>query len=158
MNKIKRRLASAFLLLMTALYVTGLTAALCEPADPDEGANDPYDWSNYEGEVILDDPEFFMFDEETLDENKPMPETGEDQQAGDSSEEGTGEQPAESPEEIPAENPSQEDPTPSDNEQVEEPAQATDDPVSPTENPTVQPEQPADLKSLFSVEIKVPAG
>ena len=156
MNKIKRRLASAFLLLMTALYVTGLTAALCEPADPD--ANDPYDWSNYEGEVILDDPEFFMFDEETLDENKPMPETGEDQQAGDSSEEGTGEQPAESPEEIPAENPSQEDPMPSDNEQVEEPAQATDDPVSPTENPTVQPEQPADLKSLFSVEIKVPAG
>ena len=158
MNKIKRRLAAAFLLLMTALYVTGLTAALCEPADPDEGANDPYDWSNYEGEVILDDPEFFMFDEETLDENKPVPETGEDQQAGDSSEEGTGEQPAESPEEIPAENPSQEDPTPSDNEQVEEPAQATDDPVSPTENPTVQPEQPADLKSLFSVEIKVPAG
>ena len=158
MNKIKRRVAAAFLLLMTALYVTGLTAALCEPADPDEGANDPYDWSNYEGEVILDDPEFFMFDEETLDENKPVPETGEDQQAGDSSEEGTGEQPAESPEEIPAENPSQEDPTPSDNEQVEEPAQATDDPVSPTENPTVQPEQPADLKSLFSVEIKVPAG
>ena len=158
MNKIKRRVAAAFLLLMTALYVTGLTAALCEPADPDEGANDPYDWSNYEGEVILDDPEFFMFDEETLDENKPMPETGEDQQAGDSSEEGTGEQPAESPEEIPAENPSQEDPMPSDNEQVEEPAQATDDPVSPTENPTVQPEQPADLKSLFSVEIKVPAG
>lgn len=158
MNKIKRRLAAAFLLLMTVLYVTGLTAALCEPADPDEGANDPYDWSNYEGEVILDDPEFFMFDEETLDENKPVPETGEDQQAGDSSEEGTGEQPTESPEEIPADNPSQEDPTPSDNEQGEEPAQATDESVSPTENPTVQPEQPVDLKSLFLVEIKVPAG
>ena len=158
MNKIKRRLAAAFLLLMTVLYVTGLTAALCEPADPDEGANDPYDWSNYEGEVILDDPEFFMFDEETLDENKPMPETGEDQQAGDSSEEGTGEQPAELPEEFPAGNPSQEDPTPSDDEQGEEPAQATNAPVSPTENPTVQPEQPADLKSLFLVEIKVPAG
>ena len=162
MNKIKRRLAAAFLLLMTVLYVTGLTAALCEPADANEGANDPYDWSNYEGEVILDDPEFFMFDEETLDENKPVSESGEDQQTADSPEEETGEQPAELPEEIPTNNPSQEEPTPSDNEQGEESVSPMAEPSEgdnpPVEEQTAKPEQPVDLKSLFQVELKVPAG
>ena len=142
MKKSKRRLAAAFLLLTVMLYITGIAAALCEPADAAQEEKDPYDWSDYEGEVILDDPEFFMFDDETVDENKSdleldLAETEQGEKTA--GEETSGE--AVSPENTPGEEPA-----------------ATDAPAQ--ETPTDGPEQPApvDLKELFLVEIKVPAG
>ena len=142
MKKSKRRLAAAFLLLTVMLYITGIAAALCEPADAVQEEKDPYDWSDYEGEVILDDPEFFMFDDETVDENKSdleldLAETEQGEKTA--GEETSGE--AVSPENTPGEEPA-----------------ATDAPAQ--ETPTDGPEQPApvDLKELFLVEIKVPAG
>ena len=149
MKKNKRRLAAAFLLLAVMLYITGIAAAFCEAAEAGQEEKDPYDWSDYEGEVILDDPEYFLFDDETVDENKEdldespdtdsteQPETGKDEETNN--EEDTppitsGEEPATT--DTPAEEP----------------------PVE--ELPTEEPEQPApaNLKDLFLVEIKVPAG
>ena len=104
----RQRLAAAFLLLTVMLHVACAAVALCDPADAGQENNDPYDWSDHTGEVILDDPEFFISDEESLDENKPEPESEEEtqaQHAGDTQEENE-EQPADSP----AENPSQEEP------------------------------------------------
>lgn len=144
MKKNKRRLAAAFLLLAVMLYITGIAAALCEPEDAGQEEKDPYDWSDYEGEVILDDPEFFIFDEETLDENKSdsdeSPDTGS----------------AEQPETGKDEETNNEEDTPPITS-GEEPA-TTDTPAE--EPPTEEPEQPApaNLKDLFLVEIKVPAG
>ena len=149
------------------LHVACAAVALCEPADAGQENNDPYDWSDHTGEVILDDPEFFISDEESLDENKPEPESGEEtqaQQGGDTQEENE-EQPADSP----AENPSQEEPgeqasqpseTPDDpeGESGEDSGQSANEPAEQTDDPAARPEQPADLKSLFLVEIKVPAG
>ena len=149
MKKNKRRLAAAFLLLTFMLYITGIAAAFCEPADAVQEEKDPYDWSDYEGEVILDDPEFFKFDDESVDENKSDTDEktsvdGTQQETGKydegNSEENSSE--AERPENTP----------------VEEPA-TTDAPAQ--ETPTDAPEQPVpvvDLKELFLVEIKVPAG
>ena len=144
MKKNKRRLAAAFLLMAFMLYITGIAAALCEPEDAGQEEKDPYDWSDYEGEVILDDPEFFIFDEETLDENKA--------DSDESPDTGSAEQPeTEKDEETDGE---------VDTPPVtsgEEPA-ATDTPAE--EPPAEEPEQPTpvDLKDLFLVEIKVPAG
>ena len=70
MKRTKQRLTAALLLLTLMLYIPGMTA-LGEPAEE----KDPYDWSDYDGEVILDDPEFILFDEETVDENKSDLET-----------------------------------------------------------------------------------
>ena len=148
MKKSKRRLAAAFLLMTVMLYITGIAAALCEPADAAQEEKDPYDWSDYEGEVILDDPEFFMFDDETVDENKSdtdeKPADDGTQQETEKDDEGDSEETS-SETEIPPVTPS------------EEPA-VTDAPVQ--ETPTDAPEQPVpvDLKDLFLVEIKVPAG
>ena len=52
----KRWLIAAFLILTALPYlILGMAAASSEPAEPEE--KDPYDWTDYEGEVILDDPE-----------------------------------------------------------------------------------------------------
>ena len=159
MNKNKLRRTAAILLLTVMLCMTA-AAAFCEPADAGQAENDPYDWSDYEGEVILDDPEFFMFDEETLDENQGETDNGgnsQEQQGNDTQEENE-EQPTESP----AENPSQQEPgeqPPQASETPDDPAgESGEDPAQPPDDPAAQPEQPADLKSLFLVEIKVPAG
>ena len=149
-----RRLMSVLLLLAVTLYtVIGLTAALCEPTDPNEGEKDPYDWSDYEGEIILDDPEFFLFDDETVDENEPVPDSGESVSSSDpdaldeNTQPGTGDNTDLNEEQT--------DPT-------NEPASPTDEQSEgeepPAEEPTTEPEKPVDLKSLFQVEIKVPAG
>ena len=42
----------------------GAAAAFCESADMAQEEKDPYNWPDYEGEVILDDPEFFMLPED----------------------------------------------------------------------------------------------
>ena len=144
MKKNKRRLAAAFLLLAVMLYITGIAAALCEPEDAEQEEKDPYDWSDYEGEVILDDPEFFIFDEETLDENKS--------DSDESPDTGSAEQPeTEKDEETDGEGTSGE---------METPSVTSGEEPAATNTPAEKPEQPApvDLKDLFLVEIKVPAG
>lgn len=144
MKKNKRRLAAAFLLLAVMLYITGIAAALCEPEDAGQEEKDPYDWSDYEGEVILDDPEFFIFDEETLDENKS--------DSDESPDTGSAEQPeTEKDEETDGEGTSGE---------METPSVTSGEEPAATNTPAEEPEQPApvDLKDLFLVEIKVPAG
>ena len=144
MKKNNRRLAAAFLLLAVMLYITGIAAALCEPEDAEQEEKDPYDWSDYEGEVILDDPEFFIFDEETLDENKS--------DSDESPDTGSAEQPeTEKDEETDGEGTSGE---------METPSVTSGEEPAATNTPAEEPEQPApvDLKDLFLVEIKVPAG
>ena len=144
MKKNKRRLAAAFLLLAVMLYITGIAAALCEPEDAGQEEKDPYDWSDFEGEVILDDPEFFIFDEETLDENKS--------DSDESPDTGSAEQPeTEKDEETDGEGTSGE---------MEAPSVTSGEEPAATNTPAEEPEQPApvDLKDLFLVEIKVPAG
>ena len=144
MKKNNRRLAAAFLLLAVMLYITGIAAALCEPEDAGQEEKDPYDWSDYEGEVIVDDPEFFIFDEETLDENKS--------DSDESPDTGSAEQPeTEKDEETDGEGTSGE---------METPSVTSGEEPAATNTPAEEPEQPApvDLKDLFLVEIKVPAG
>ena len=142
MKKNKRRMAAAFLLMAVMLYITGIAAAFCEPADAAQEEKDPYDWSDYEGEVILDDPEFFMFDDETVDDNRSDLELDPaETEQGETTDDEVTSGKAEPPENTPGEEPAA----------TEAPAQET---------PTDGPEQPApvDLKELFLVEIKVPAG
>ena len=144
MKKNKRWLAAAFLLLAVMLYITGFAAAFCEAAEAGQEEKDPYDWSDYEGEVILDDPEFFIFDEETLDENKS--------DSDESPDTGSAEQPeTEKDEETDGEGTSGE---------METPSVTSGEEPAATNTPAEGPEQPApvDLKDLFLVEIKVPAG
>ena len=165
MKKNKRRLEAVLLLLMVALYLTGVSAAFCEPADAAQEEKDPYDWTDYEGEVILDDPEFFMTDENDDHEIVPDENTGNSaaEDAGDENEPASEEivQPengdTETPEEgpaSPAETPPSEDPS-AETSPTEEPSQEE---TQPTDAPPTQPEQPADLQSLFHVEIKTPTG
>ena len=58
------RLTSVFLLLTLLVYMTGCVCiGAAEPINPNNDGQDPYDWSNYPGEVILDAPEFIQGDE-----------------------------------------------------------------------------------------------
>ena len=94
--------------------------------------------------MILDDPEFFIFDEETLDENKS--------DSDESPDTGSAEQPeTEKDEETDGEGTSGE---------METPSVTSGEEPAATNTPAEEPEQPApvDLKDLFLVEIKVHAG
>ena len=142
MKKNKRRMAVTLLLLTIMLYITGAAAAFCESADMAQEEKGPYNWPDYEGEVILDDPEFFQFDEETLDENKSDLET---HAAETEQDEKTENDETASATETP------------ENTHTEEPA-ATDDPAVETPADTTEQPDPIDLKDLFQVEIKAPAG
>ena len=103
--------------------------------------SDPYDWSDYEGQVILDDPEFFMFSDE---------EEATEQSESDESPAQTND-----PQEINGQN--------AETEQTETPAEQTSQPTEETEQPADEPAQteeppaPIDLKTLFKAEIKVPS-
>ena len=144
MKKNKCLLAAAFLLLAVILYITGIAAAFCEPADAGQEEKDPYDWSDYEGEVILDDPEFFIFDEEPLDENRADPDESPDTDSAEQPVTGKNE-------ETDGEDNSGE---------TETPEISPDEETAATDTPAEEPERPSpvDLKELFRVEIKVPAG
>ena len=115
----------SFLLICIYLICGNIYKAGAEEADP-------YDWSDYEGEVILDDPEFFMLDEDE-EEDPADQENTEDTAVND----------------PPA--------------QTNQPEQPMDEPDNPAEQPTEEPAQteepPAtvDLKTMFKVEIKIPA-
>ena len=129
-------LAACILLLCVYMAFGGFV--MLNPAKAEKA--DPYDWSDYEGEVILDDPEFFMFSEE---------EEGAEQS-------GSEEIPAQTDEQLETNGHDAE------TEQTETPAEATSQPVEETEQPTSEPAQteepPAsiDLSGMFKVEIKVP--
>ena len=129
-------LAACILLLCVYMAFGGF--GMLNPAKAEEA--DPYDWADYEGEVILDDPEFFMFSEE---------EEGAEQS-------GSEEIPAQTDEQLETYGHDAE------TEQTETPAEATSQPVEETEQPTSEPAQteeppaPIDLKTMFKVEIKVP--
>ena len=112
----------SFLLICIYLICGNIYKAGAEEADP-------YDWSDYEGEVILDDPEFFMLDEDAEEEADDQENIGE---------------------------PAADEPTAG----TDQPEQPEDNPIEqPTEDPaqTEEPPAPVDLKTMFNVEIKVPA-
>ena len=112
----------SFLLICIYLICGNIYKAGAEEADP-------YDWSDYEGEVILDDPEFFMLDEDAEEEADDQENIGE---------------------------PAADEPTAG----TDQPEQPEDNPIEqPTEDPaqTEEPPAPVDLKTMFKVEIKVPA-
>ena len=111
----------SFLLICIYLICGNIYKAGAEEADP-------YDWSDYEGEVILDDPEFFMLNEDAEEEADEQENIGEP--ITDETPAGTDQ--TEQPEDNPIEQP------------TEEPAQ------------TEEPPAPVDLKTMFKVEIKVP--
>ena len=130
-------LAACLLLLFIYMACGGF--GMINRADAEE--SDPYDWSEYDGQVILDDPEFFMFsdEEETIEQSEseePLVQTNDPQE--------TNGQNAET-------------------EQTETPAEQTSQPTEETEQPTDEPAQteeppaPIDLKSLFKLEIKAPS-
>ena len=166
------RLTSAFLLLTLMVYMIGCVGVgAAEPINPNNEGQDPYDWSNYPGEVILDAPEFIQGDDHDgaaepgemsgnpdsnhqADEGKPDMENA----APTDQQNTTGDQ-QESGDHIPL--------LPDDTttgETGNEPAsQNTETPGEPendwpAESGTDTPAQPIDLKSLFTVEIKTPSG
>lgn len=131
--------------------------------------DDPYDWTDYEGLVILDDPEFFMVPEETDEDTVKtdlleVQETEDGTQTDTQSDTQTDTQtPAaeETMTDVPQE--TKETETPTETEPTETPSQETEqpteEPVTPTEEPaqTEEPPAPVDLKAMFKLEIKVPA-
>ena len=156
------RLTSSFLLLALMVYMIGCVGVgTAEPINPNNEGQDPYDWSNYPGEVILDAPEFIQGDDQDgAAEPGEMADSTETEQPSNTnpSQDFPGEQ-QESGDHIPL--------LPDDNttgETGNEPAsQNTEAPGEPendqpAENGTDTPAQPADLKSLFTVEIKTPSG
>ena len=152
------RLTSVFLLLTLAVYLIGCVGiGAAEPINANQEGQDPYDWSNYPGEVILDAPEFILGDD-----TDGAAEPGEIA-AGDADEQqGSGdhipllpdtETPGETENGPDVQNPD----TPGE--------QGNDQPTEPGTETTDQPggqqpdnPLPADLKSLFTVEIKTPSG
>ena len=156
------RLTSAFLLLTLIVYMIGCVGVgTAEPINPNYEGQDPYDWSNYPGEVILDAPEFIQGDDhDGAAEPGEMADSIETEQPSDTnpSQDASGEQ-QESGDHIPL--------LPDDTttgETGNEPAsQNTETPGEPendqpAESGTDTPAQPIDLKSLFTVEIKTPSG
>ena len=150
-------LAACLLLLCIFLACGGF--GMLKPAQAESG--DPYDWTDYEDEVILDDPEFFMFAEED-DAEEAAASAEETQDEGE-------QEPSEQPADPVQDDPAGEEPGTPTEEPGEPPAgepedQPTDEPgETPAEQPTEEPAQteeppaPVDLKTMFKVEIKVPA-
>ena len=138
-------LAACLLLLCIFLACGGF--GMLKPAQAESG--DPYDWSDYDGEVILDDPEFFMFAEEDEAEEVTAP-------AEETQDEGE-QEPSEQPADPVQGDPAGEESGASAEEPGEQPAGEPED--QPTEEPaqTEEPPAPVDLKTMFKVEIKVPA-
>ena len=156
------RLTSAFLLLALIVYMIGCVGVgTAEPINPNNEGQDPYDWSNYPGEVILDAPEFIQGDDHDGDaEPGETAGNAETEQPSNSipSQDVPGEQ-QESGDHIPL----LPDDTTTGETENEPASQNTDTPGEPendqpTENETDTTAQPADLKSLFTVEIKTPSG
>ena len=156
------RLMSAFLLLTLIVYMIGcIGVGAAEPINPNNEGQDPYDWSNYPGEVILDAPEFIQGDdhdgaaepgetegsaetEQPSNTNPSQDVPGEQQESGDHI-------PL-----LPDENTTGETGNEPTSQNTETPGESEND--QPAESGTDTPAQPVDLKSLFTVEIKTPSG
>ena len=148
--------------IIAIIIVSGIASgfiARAEEATPtdmevvnDEGT---YWLDEVEGEVILDDPAYFMETEE-----EPADKEADDTPADESAPDGTDTPPTDEPVTEPSDQPTDEG---SDAPVTGDPA--TDPTETPTEQPTDAPEQPeeteqppVDLKTLFDVSIKVPSG
>ncbi|MBR5109303.1 MAG: DUF4366 domain-containing protein [Clostridia bacterium] len=147
------RLASAFLLMSLLIYVmSSIVGGAAEPINANQEGQDPYDWSNYPGEVILDAPEFILGDD-----TDGAAEPGEITGGNADEQQGSGDHiPLFTDTETPGEtgnNP--------DTQNTDTPGeQGADQPTEPGTEITDPPNdpQPADLQSLFEVEIKLPSG
>ena len=143
-------------LIVIVMIISGIAtgfAAYAEATPTDvEVENTESDWlDDVEGEVILDDPAYFM----DIEEDEPAVDASETTTPADekTETEQPNEETPEQPEDITTEEPTAE-PTVTPDAPVEEPTvQPTD---TPTDTPTEQP--PVDLKTLFDVDVKVPAG
>ena len=156
------RLTSAFLLLTLIVYMIGCVGVgTAEPINPNYEGQDPYDWSNYPGEVILDAPEFIQGDDhDGAAEPGEMADSTETEQPSNTnpSQDASGEQ-QESGDHIPLlldNNTTGETGNEPASQNIEAPGEPEND--QPAESGTNTPAQPADLKSLFTVEIKTPSG
>lgn len=148
--------------IIAIIIVSGIASgfmARAEEATPTdmEVVNDEetYWLDEVEGEVILDDPAYFMETEE-----EPADKEADDTPADKSAPDGTDTPPTDEPVTEPSDQPTDEG---SDAPVTGDPA--TDPTETPTEQPTDAPEQPeeteqplVDLKTLFDVSIKVPSG
>lgn len=163
--------------IIAIIIVSGIASgfmARAEEATPtdmevvnDEGA---YWLDEVEGEVILDDPAYFMETEE-----EPADKEADDAPADEATTEGVDIPSTDEPVTEPSDPPTDEDTdVPATDDPVTDPIETPDIPVEeptetpteqPTEQPTDTPEQPeepeqppVDLKTLFDVSIKVPSG
>ncbi len=166
------RLTSAFLLLTLAVYIfCCVSIGAAEPINANQEGQDPYDWSNYPGEVILDAPEFIMGDDTdgAVEPGEITGGTNDGQSSNtDAAPDNSGDQQG-SGDHIPlfteTETPGEtgNDPEPQNTDAPGE--QGTDQPTVPGTETTDQPDDqqpdnphPTDLQSLFEVEIKLPSG
>lgn len=163
--------------IIAIIIVSGIASgfiARAEEATPtdmevvnDEGT---YWLDEVEGEVILDDPAYFMETEE-----EPADKEADDAPADETTTEGTDTPSTDEPVTEPSDPPTDEGTdVPATDDPVTDPIETPDIPVEeptetpteqPTEQPTDTPEQPeepeqppVDLKTLFDVSIKVPSG
>lgn len=163
--------------IIAIIIVSGIASgfmARAEEATPtdmevvnDEGT---YWLDEVEGEVILDNPAYFMETEE-----EPADKGADDTPAGETTTEGAATPSTDEPVTDPSDPPTDEGTdVPATDDPVTDPVETPDIPVEeptetpteqPTEQPTDTPEQPeepeqppVDLKTLFDVSIKVPSG
>ena len=152
--------------IIAIIIVSGIASgfiARAEEATPtdmevvnDEGT---YWLDEVEGEVILDDPAYFMETEE-----EPADKEADDAPADETTTEGADTPSTDEPVTEPSDPPTDEGTdVPATDDPVTDPIETPDIPVEePTETPTEQPEEPeqppVDLKTLFDVSIKVPSG
>ena len=116
------------ILIALCILLIGLYMICANPMKGKAESDDPYDWTDQEGQVILDDPEFILSDEGAEEESGDQETTA---QETDAATEGSEENQTLPDEESP--------------EQTDEPAQ------------TEEPPAPIDLKTMFKLEIKMPA-
>lgn len=159
--------------IIAIIIVSGIASgfiARAEEATPTdmEVVNDEetYWLDEVEGEVILDDPAYFMETEE-----EPADKEADDAPADETTTEGADTPSTDEPVTEPSDPPTDEGTdVPATDGPVTDPIETPDIPVeepteTPTEQPTDTPEQPqeaeqppVDLKTLFDVSIKVPSG
>jgi hypothetical protein len=154
------------ILIALCILLIGLYMICANPMKGNAETADPYDWTDWEGQVILDAPEFILTNEGTEDESGGQDYTAHDTDAATTGSEESQTSPAEEAP-VQTEEPGGSGGTPGETEEPDpttgEPNEPTDEPAKPTEQPTNEPAQtdeppaPIDLKTMFKVEIKVPA-
>lgn len=164
MKKLKKIWES--ILIALCILLIGLYMICANPMKGNAETADPYDWTDWEGQVILDAPEFILTNEGMEDESGGQDDTAHDTDAATTGSEESQTSPAEEAP-VQTEEPGNSGQAPGETEEPDpttgEPTEPTDEPAKPTEHPTNEPAQtdeppaPIDLKTMFKVEIKVPA-